>query len=684
MYLFRFGRNAVSRILTGFLLAGAATLPAQVHPPTTAGGEWSTYGGDLASSKYSPLDQITRDNFSKLKIVWRAKTPDASLSMTTPGGAEWTSTPGAIFAELTKLNPQRWRDGTPPLTGNFKATPLMVGGSLYLNSPSSVGTALNAATGAVRWVYNPKSYEAGTTTMSARWNERGVAYWTDGKEERIFWGTGDGYLIAVDAKTGRPCEDFGQHGRIDLMDGLPRAKRGQRDFLNALTYSVQSPPLVVRDVIVTPASISSYIVNKEQIPGWLRGFDVRTGKVKWTFHTIPQAGEYGIDTWKDDSWATSGKVTAWSMMSADPELGYIYVPTNTTAPDFYGGHRHGNNLFAESILCLDVETGKRVWHFQTVHHGLWDYDNPAAPNLLNITVDGKPVKALAQITKEGFVFALDRVTGKPIWPIVERPVPASDIPGEEASPTQPIPTKPAPFEYQGATERDLADFTPEVHAMALAAVKGFRLGPIYTPPSLEGTIQRPSVSGGGNWGGAAVDAETGILYVPSRNAFSVNTLALPDAAVKGNLRYMEARGARQPVIGQGLQLFKPPYTRMTAIDMNKGEHLWMTPTGNGNRLRNNPLLKSLNLPPLGGDGLIVGPVLTKTLLIYALSAGGSGDGPRLVAYDKTTGKELASTDLPGIALGTPMTYKLGDKQYIALTVSGRAGELPELVALALP
>jgi quinoprotein glucose dehydrogenase len=318
-----------------------------------------------------------------------------------------------------------------------------------------------------------------------------------------------------------------------------------------------------------------------------------------------------------------------------------------------------------------------------VHHGLWDYDNPAAPNLMNITVNGRPVKALAQITKEGFVFALDRVTGTPIWPIVERPVPKSNIPGEEASPTQPFPTKPAPFEYQGAEEKDLVDFTPAIHAMAMEAVKGFKLGPLYTPPTLEGTIQRPSSGGGGNWGGAAVDPETGILYVPSRNAWSLNGLELPDPSLHANLKYMQSRGA-PPVMKQGLQLFKPPYTRMTAIDMNKGEHLWMTPTGNGDRLRNNPLLKALNLPPLGGQGLITGPLLTKTLLIYALSGGGGSDGPRLVAYDKATGKELASTDLPGIALGTPMTYKLGDKQYIAVTVSGRADELPELIALALP
>jgi quinoprotein glucose dehydrogenase len=659
-------------------------LPAQnVKAPTTSSGEWPTYGGDLASTKYSPLDQITKDNFSKLKIAWRANTPDASLSMTLPGGGEWAAAPNTIFAELKRMDPKRWRDGAAPFIGNFKATPLMVGGVLYLNSPSSVGAALDAATGATRWVFNPKSYEAGTTSMTARWNERGVAYWTDGKEERIYWGTGDGYLIAVDAKTGRPCEDFGKNGRVDLMEGLPRAKRGERDFLNALTYSVQSPPLVVRDVVITPASISSFIINKEQIPGWLRGFDVHTGKVRWTFRTIPRPGDYGLDTWKDDSWAYAGKATVWSMMSADAELGYVYIPTNTTAPDFYGGHRHGNNLFAESILCLDVETGQRIWHFQTVHHGLWDYDNPAAPTLLNITVDGKQVKTLAQITKQGFVYSFDRVTGKPIWPIEERPVPASDIPGEEASPTQPFPTKPPPFEYQGAQLDDLADFTPSIRAMAVETVKGFKLGPLFTPPSLAGTIQRPSTSGGGNWGGAAVDPETGILYVPSRNAWSINGLELPDQSLHGNLKYMEARAA-PPRMPQGLQLFKPPYTRMTAIDMNKGEHLWMTPTGNGDRLRNSPLLKPLNLPPLGGDGLTPGPLLTKTLLIYALSAGGSNNGPRLVAYDKVNGKELASADIPGIALGTPMTYRLGDKQYIALTVSGKSGELPEVIALTLP
>ena len=275
--------------------------------------------------------------------------------------------------------------------------------------------------------------------MSLRWNQRGVAYWTDGTSERVFWGTGNGYLLSVDAKTGLPSPDFGEHGRIDLMQGLPRARRGERDYLNALTYSVQSPPLVVGDIVIAPASISSLVNKKEQIPGWIRAYDVRTGALRWTFKTVPAAGDYGYETWQRGTAEVSGKVTVWTTMSADEELGYIYLPTNTTAPDFYGGHRPGDNLFAESILCLDAKTGERVWHFQTVHHGLWDYDNPAAPNLLDITVDGRRIKALAQVTKQGFVYTFDRVTGKPVWPIEERPVPPSPIPGEVASKTQPFP-----------------------------------------------------------------------------------------------------------------------------------------------------------------------------------------------------------------------------------------------------
>lgn len=667
------------------MVIGVAAIHAQGSAAhSTATGEWPTYGGDLASSKYSPLDQITAANFGSLRLAWRAPSPDAFVSMTLPNGEEWSADAKTIFDELNRIDSKRWRDGQPPYVVNYKATPLMVDGTLFVNSPASIGAALDARTGAVKWIYNPKSYESGTTTMSLRWVQRGVAYWSDGAAAHVFWGTSDGYLVAVDAKTGRPVDGFGDHGRVDLMDGLPRATRGKRDYLNALTYSVQSPPLVVGDVVITPASISSLVKDKEQIPGWIRAFDVKTGKVRWTFQTVPPKGEFGSDTWQDGSNDYAGKVTVWSMMSADPELGYVYLPTNTTAPDFYGAHRLGNNLFAESIVCLDVKTGKRVWHFQTVHHGLWDYDNPAAPNLLDITVNGRRTKALAQITKQGYVFTFDRVTGEPVWPIEERPVPASDVPGEKASPTQPVPTRPAPYEYQGVSLDDLADFTPEIRAEAIKAIEGFRYGPLYTPPSTQGTIMRPGTTGGGNWSGAAVDPETGMLYVPSRNQFAVLRLAPTDPKLNGNLLYMQAT-PRNPRLDGGVPLFKPPYSRMTAIDMNSGDHKWMIPTGDGDRIRHSPRLKALNLPPVGGDMTLSGPLLTKTLLVYALTTGGKGDGPRLVAYDKASGKLLASVDLPGSAIGTPMTYRAGDKQFIALTVQGATPqEVPALVAYALP
>ncbi|HYE86128.1 MAG TPA: pyrroloquinoline quinone-dependent dehydrogenase [Vicinamibacterales bacterium] len=683
------------RPLTCALMVVAACLTsagAQQAPPSTATGEWPTYGGDLANSKYSPLDQIDASNFGSLRIAWRAKSPDAFLSMTLPDGSEWAADSKLIFQELSRVDPKRWRDNQPPFVQNYKATALMVGGTLYVNTPTSVGAAYDARTGALKWVYNPKSYESGTTTMSLRWNQRGVAYWRDpatvlrtgGPDERIYWGTGDGYLVAVDAKTGRPVPEFGVNGKVDLMEGLPRAKRGSRDYLNALTYSVQSPPIVVKDLVITPAAISSLIKTKEQIPGWMRAFDARTGRVRWTFQPIPQKGEFGADTWQDGSNEYAGKVTVWTIMSADEELGLLYLPTNTTAPDFYGAHRLGDNLFAESVVALDINTGRRVWHFQTVHHGLWDYDNPAAPNLLDITVNGTRIKALALVTKQGFVYTFDRATGKPVWPIEERPVPASDVPGERASATQPFPSRPLPFEYQGVTIDDLADFTPEIRAMAEKAIQSFRTGPLFTPPSIEGTIVRPGTTGGANWSGAAVDPVTGLMYIPSRNAYAVSRLSPPDPKLESNLLYMQTPG-RNPQMPEGLPLFKPPYSRMTAIDMNTGDHRWMIPTGAGDRIRNNPRLKPLNLGPVGGDITFAGPLLTKTLLIYALTTGGTTGGARLVAFDKATGKELASTDLPGPAIGTPMTYSIGGKQYIAVTVQGRTPtDIPELVALTLP
>ena len=350
--------------------------------------------------------------------------------------------------------------------------------------------------------------------------------------------------------------------------------------------------------------------------------------------------------------------------------------------DYYGGHRLGDNLFAESLICVDIETGQRVWHFQAVHHGLWDYDFASAPNLIDIVVDGRPIKAVAQVSKQGFVYTFDRETGEPVWPIEERSVPTdTDLDGEVPAPTQPFPTKPPAFEYQGTSLDDLVDFTPEIRRMAVEAVQGFRLGPIFTPHSSQGTLIRPSVGGGANWSGAAVDPETGLLYVPSVNAHTVIPFADADPNSPATMRYIWrwGQGGDGPTMPQGLPLWKPPYSRMTAIDMNRGARAWMTPLGDGDRIRNLPMLRDLDLPPLGGDGR-GGPLLTKTLLISALTAGGTGSGPRLVAYDKVTGEMVGSVDLPGGALGTPMTYMLDGRQYIALTVGG---PVPELVAFRL-
>ena len=648
------------------------------------GGEWRSYGGDTGSTKYAPLDQIDRGNFEQLEIVWRWRTADAFLSKSESGG-EWWSSRRNIFDALQEEDPNRWRAGLDPLIRNLKATPLMVGGRLFLNTPIAQGVALDAKTGEPLWIYNPKSYESGTTTMTVVWNQRGVAFWGDGEHERIYWGTGDGYLISVDAKTGKPDKDFGKDGRVDLMEGLPRANRGEKDYLGALLYSMQSPPIVVRDVVITGASIADRRITKESIPGWIRGWDARTGALKWVFRTVPQAGDEGVETWEDGSWEYSGNVNVWSMMSGDDELGYVYLPTGTATNDFYGGHRLGDNLFSESLVCVDVETGRKVWHFQFVHHGLWDYDLPAAPNLLDLTIDGKRVKAVAQITKQGMVFAFDRETGEPLWPIEERAVPTDGMPGDRVAPTQPFPTRPPPFEGLGVAIDDLVDFTPELRKMAIEAIEPFKIGPLYTPPILaepggkQGTIFRPSAGGGANWYGAAVDPETGLLYVPSRTAFSIINFYTPDPSEGGTLRYTHGGRGQRPQLPGEIPLFKPPYTRLTAIDMTRGEHAWMQPLGEGEHVKQHELLAGVDLPALGGDRY-TGPLLTGTLLIQG-QVEPDGSNGRLVARDKRSGEVVGEVPLPSGGRGTPMTYLVDGKQYIVLTLEG---SVPEMVALALP
>ena len=629
-------------------------------------GEWRSYAGDNGSTKYSPLDQIDASNFEDLRIAWR-----------------WQSVDERVDVEALRESDE---DRPISILG-LQATPLMIDGVLYLSTALYQAAAVDAGTGETLWVHDPQAYLGGDPTHGYR--SRGLAYWTDGDDARIFWGTSEAYLIGVDARTGEPARDFGDNGRVDLMEGVPRAERSGTNYQGRNLVGVASPPVITRDVIVTPTIISDFVVRKEAPPGWVKGVDARTGDTRWVFRTVPQGDDFGADTWLNEAWRYSGNANIWPPLSADDDLGYVYLPTGTPTSDYYGGHRLGDNLFAESLVAVDAETGQRVWHFQAVHHGVWDYDFPAAPTLIDITVNGRPIKAIAQVSKQGFTYVFDRATGDPVWPIEERPVETdTDLEGEVLSPTQPFPTKPPPFEYQGISIEDLVDFTPEIRALAVEAVENFRLGPLFTPPmlsvegGLQGTIQRPHIAGAASWSGAAADPETGLLYVPSENRFSVIKYYTPDPAEGGNLRYTQADfdSGTQPAMPQGLPLLKPPYSRMTAIDLNAGDHAWMQPNGDGDRYRNHPLLRHLALPPLGGEGH-GGPLLTKTLLVSALSAGGSDGGPRLVARDKASGAIVGSLDLPAGAIGTPMTYLHEGRQYIALTIGG---DVPELIALALP
>jgi len=675
-------RQMFALVMLGVLLS---TTPVSSQRGATS-GEWRSYAGDLYGTKYSPLDQISDENFSEIEIAWEWQSADTLLPYQGELGIVEVEAE-TLFDILEAERPDRWV--TRPSIGRLSATPVMANGVLYLVTPLYQAAAVDAGTGETLWVYNPRVYEKGSPPLPAPWNHRGVAYWENGEEARVIWGTGDGFLTVVDAKNGLPDKEFGRDGRVSLEEGLPRA----RENPSRLPPPSRSPPLVVGNRVIVGSSVHDYLYRRENTPGYVRAYDMRTGQHLWDFHGVPQsADEFGSDTWLEESWRYSGNTNVWGNLTADPELGYVYLATSTPTSDYYGGHRLGQNLFAESVVCVDLSTGQRVWHFQQVHHGVWDYDNPTGPNLLNIIVDGREVKAVAQVTKQGFIYAFDRMTGEPIWPIEERQVATdTDLVGEVLSETQPFPTRPAPFEYQGASLDDLIDFTPAVRRMAVEAMNGFRLGALYTPLSLRGTVVRPSFGGGASWGGAAVDPSTGMLYVPSRNTHSVARFRLPKPGDQANLNYLlSRRGAefleggnprRQPQMPEGLPFWKPPYSRMTAVDMNTGDHVWMKPTGDGDRIRNHPRLRHLDLPPLGGDAGRNGPVVTETLVIYSLSAGGSSGGPRLVAYDKATGELKGSVDLPAGAIGSPMTYMLEGRQYLGVTVGG---DSPSLIALRLP
>ena len=642
-------------------LLRAQSIPGAIPESTKAlaQGEWPAYAGTYAAARYSPLTQIDRTNAKNLHIAWRWKSPDMAIREADP-----------------KIGPS---------FGN-ESTPLMIGGVLYTSTSLSQVAAIDAATGATKWVFDPKIYENGLgLPANLGWLHRGVAYWRNGDDERIVILTAFAQMIALDARTGKPVPSFGTDGRIDLTEGLRRPV--DRNY-----YTMTSPPVIVRGVIVVGSSVMDWWAKKPSPPGDVRGYDAGSGRLLWTFHTVAQGEEPGAETWQNDSWKEAGNANVWAPMSADEELGYVYLPVSTPTNDYYGGHRPGDGLYGETLVCLDVTTGKKVWHYQLVHHGLWDYDPPAAPNLIDIRVEGRPIKAVAQVTKQAFVYVFDRLTGKPVWPIEEQPVPVSSVPGETASATQPIPSKPAPFDIQGARDEDLIDLTPEIHKEAIDIAKAYDRGGLYTPPSQRGTIAVPGNAGGASWSGAAIDPETGTLYVGTQRLPTLLFIRKPEPW-QGTYDFI---GLPQYLPGpRGLPLLKPPFGSIVAIDMNSGEHRWRIPVGRSEAMES---VRKLNISENLGLPSRSWALVTRTVMIVVQL--GYYTAPRFVpglnlpirdlynrdphlwVYDKTSGEMLAEMELPANATGAPMTYMADGKQFIVFPVGG--GPLvEELIAVSL-
>ncbi|PYR17929.1 MAG: quinoprotein glucose dehydrogenase [Acidobacteria bacterium] len=672
-------------------------------------GEWPTYGGDLANTRYSSLDQINRDTFNKLEVAWRFKTDSLG----------------------------------PRPEFNFEGTPLMVDGIVY----STAGTrravvALDAGTGELIWMHSEnegKRGEAAPRQLSGR----GLAYWTDGRESRIVYVTPGYRMVALDAKTGIPVSSFGTRGIVDLKmdDDQPvDIEKGE--------MGLHATPVIAKDVIVVGAAHLPGGAPKSRIheKGFVRGYDARTGKRLWIFHTIPLAGEYGNDTWEKDSWSYTGNAGVWAQMTVDEESNTVFLPVELPTGDYYGGHRPGNGLFGESLVAVDLKTGQRKWHYQLVHHGIWDMDIPCAPILADITVDGRQIKAVAQPTKQGWLYVFDRTNGQPVWPIEERPVAKGDVPGEWYSPTQPFVTKPPAYDRQGVSLDDLIDFTPALHEEAVKLASRYKLGPIFTPPVVsrwEGplaTLMLPAATGGANWQGGAFDPETKMFYIFTNTAPTPLGLVKPDLArsdfdwIQGTARNPNAPspgagGARSggegggsaassqggrgavtiseagsplPAAGgggrgaggegggnltiQGLPLVKPPYGRITALDLNKGTLVWQIAHGETpDNIKNHPALKGVTIPRTGRQGRI-GVLVTRTLAIageggFATTA--NGRGAMLRAYDKATGQEVGAVFMPAPQTGSPMTYLYNGKQYLVLAISGQ-GYSAELIAFRVP
>lgn len=621
-------------------------------------GGWTHWGADAASTRYAPLDQVTRDNFPDLEVAWI------------------------------------WRGDnySPEGEAILRATPIYAEGKLF----SVAGTrrtvvAIDPATGETLWTFREPETERWRLSMRKDYG-KGVAYDVVDGRGRIYVVTPAFFLHALDAETGRPVVGFGVNGTVDLLANLgPYPFDPDKGLPREVGYiTSSSPPIVVNGVVIVGNSHEQgyYQTRQEDVPGNILAYDARTGRHRWTFKVIPGPGEFGHETWRSDAWRHTGNVSSWAPLSADPALGLVYVPTDPPTIDYFGGFHPGDNLFATSILALDVQTGQRRWHFQTVHHDIWNYDIPHAPQLVDITVNGRRIPALAQVTKQGYTFVFNRATGEPVWPIEERPVPASTVPGEQASPTQPHPTRPAPFEMQGLTHDDLIDFTPELRQKAIAHVSRFRIGPLFTPPAVRGqdgfeaAIHCPGANGGANIpGGAAIDPETGILYVASTKACSAPRL-VPGTEVDSasNVQWISVGPGGVGGV-EGLPLFKPPYGRITAIDLNTGEHLWWIPNGDTpDNVRNHPLLQGVDVGRTGA-GAHATAMVTRTLLIYGEGRGGR---PLLHAVDKRTGQELATVPLPGSTTTAPMTFLHAGVQYIVTAIGGANFRGGALVALRLP
>jgi quinoprotein glucose dehydrogenase len=663
----QFTRRALLALPPLTWLAAQAPALGQISPRTRAKGDtdWRNYANDLASTRYAPLDQINADNFDKLTVAWRFATDS--------------------------LGPRK--------DYMLEATPLVINGVLYSTAGARRDVvALDAATGELLWIHREDEGER-ARKAPRQLSGRGVAYWTDGTEERLLYVTIGYRLIALDLKTGQRIPGFGTDGVVDL-----KTEFDQDIDLIESDVGLNSTPCVAKDTVIVGAAHTPGNVPKtrDNVRGYVRGYDARTGRRKWIFHTIPQKGEFGYNSWLDGT-DHIGNAGMWCQISADPALNLAYLGIELPTGDVGGQYRRGAGLFGESIVAVDLDTGQRKWHYQLVHHGLWDYDIPCAAMLLDVPIKGKVVKLLAQPTKQSFLYVLDRETGKPVWPIPERKVPKGDVPGEWYSPTQPIPSRPAPYDMQGVTERDLIDFTPELHAKALEVMKNYRTGPIFTPASVYepegtwGTLTVPNLTGGTNWPGGGADPETGIVYVYSKTQADVMTELKNDDTSLSDFAYINVRGMPKPpkrgdhtygnLTVEGLPLLKPPYGRITAIDLKTGSFAWQVPHGETpDLIRNHPKLKGMKLPKTGRPGN-VGPLVTKTLVIcgepgiFTLPDGRRG--AMLCAYDKATGEQKGAVYMPSGQTGAPMTYMLDGRQYLVIAVGGGAYS-GELIAYRLP